>query len=164
MKTLYLLRHAKSSRDDPELKDFERPLADRGMRDVPKMASRFLQRGDTVDFIITSPAMRAKTTAQMMADQIGFPADEVASNSKLYFSGAGSLFKVVRLIEEHSKSAMLVGHNPAITEFAHGMCVGRIEYIPTCGLLQLQFPVQSWEDIQENSGKLIYFDFPKKED
>ena len=164
MKTLYLLRHAKSSRDDQEFKDFERPLADRGMRDVPKMASRFLQRGDTVDFIITSPAMRAKTTAKMMADQIGFPADEVASNSKLYFSGAGSLFKVVRLIEEHRKSAMLVGHNPAITEFAHGMCAGRIEHIPTCGLLHLQFPVQRWEDIQENSGKLVYFDFPKKED
>ncbi|MEC7550227.1 MAG: histidine phosphatase family protein, partial [Pseudomonadota bacterium] len=72
MKTLYLLRHAKSSWDDPELKDFERPLAERGLRDIPKMAARFRQRGDTVGCVITSPALRAKTTAKLMADQIGF--------------------------------------------------------------------------------------------
>ena len=163
MKTLYLLRHAKSSWDDSELKDFERPLADRGMLDVPKMASRFLQRGDTVDCIIASPSLRAMTTARMMADQIGFPADEVASNPELYFAGAGIFLQVARLIDEHCQSAMLVGHNPAITEFANRMSDGRIDHIPTCGLLQLQFRVPHWEEIQETLGELVYFDYPKKE-
>ena len=78
MKTLYLLRHAKSSWDDPELKDLERPLADRGLRDILKMASRFQQRGDTVDCVVTSPAIRAKTTAKILAGQIGFPPDELS--------------------------------------------------------------------------------------
>lgn len=164
MKTLYLLRHAKSSWDDPELKDFERPLAERGLRDIPKMAARFRQRGDTVGCVITSPALRAKTTAKMIADQIGFPADEIFSSPELYFAGAGMFLKAVGLLDEHCQSAMLVGHNPAITEFANGVCDGRIDHIPTCGLLKLQFPVQHWEEIQEASGELVYFDYPKKGD
>ena len=163
MKTLYILRHAKSSRDDPELKDFERPLAGRGIRDVSKMASRFLKRGDKVDCIITSPALRAKTTAKMIADQIGFPADEVASNAELYFSGANMFLKEAMLMNEHCRSAMFVGHNPAITEFANRICDARINHIPTCGLLKLQFAVQHWEEIQETLGELVYFDYPKKE-
>ena len=164
MKTLYLLRHAKSSWDDPELKDLERPLADRGIRDIPKMASRFQQRGDTVDCVVTSPALRAKTTAKMVADQIGFPPDEVASNPEFYFAGVGMFMKVVSLLDANCQSAMLVGHNPTITEFADGICYGRIDRIPTCGLLKLQFPVQDWEEIQEVLGELVYFDYPKKED
>jgi len=164
MKTLYLLRHAKSSRDDHALKDFERPLADRGIRDVSKIASRLSKRGDKVDCVITSPALRAKTTAKMFADQIGFPADEVASNVELYFSGANMFLKEAMLLDEHCRSAMLVGHNPAITEFANRVCDGRINHIPTCGLVQLQFAVQRWEEIQDTLGELVYFDYPKKED
>ena len=164
MKTLYLLRHAKSSRDNPALKDFERPLADRGIRDVSKIASRLSKRGDKVDCVITSPALRAKTTAKMFADQIGFPADEVASNVELYFSGANMFLKEAMLLDEHCRSAMLVGHNPAITEFANRVCDGRINHIPTCGLVQLQFAVQRWEEIQDTLGELVYFDYPKKED
>ena len=164
MKTLYLLRHAKSSWDDPELTDFERPLADRGLRDIPRMASRLQQRGDTVDCVVTSPALRAKTTAKMMAGLIGFPPDEVASNPELYFAGAGMFLKTVRLLDADCQLAMLVGHNPAITEFADVICDGRIDHIPTCGLLKLQFPVQHWEETQEVLGELVYFDYPKKED
>jgi phosphohistidine phosphatase len=164
MKTLYLLRHAKSSRDDPELKDLERPLADRGLRDILKMASRFQQRGDTVDCVVTSPALRAKTTAKILAGQIGFPPDEVATNPEFYFAGAGMFVKAVSLLDVNCQSAMLVGHNPTITEFADRICDGRIDHIPTCGLLKLQFPVQHWEEIQEVLGELVYFDYPKKED
>ena len=163
MKTLYLLRHAKSSWDDPELKDLERPLADRGIRDIPKMASRFQKRGDTVDCVVTSPALRALTTAKMIAGKIGFPPDEIASNPELYFAGASMLLKAVRLLDANCQSAMLVGHNPAITAFADEICDGRIDYIPTCGLLKLKFPVQQWEEIQEALGQLVYFDYPKKE-
>ena len=164
MKTLYLLRHAKSSWDDPELKDLERPLADRGLRGIPKMASRFQQRGDTVDCVVTSPALRAKTTAKMIADQIGFPPDQVASNPEFYFAGVGMFMKAVSLLDANCQSAMLVGHNPTITEFADGICGRRIDHIPTCGLLKLQFPVQQWEEIQAVLGELVYFDYPKKED
>jgi phosphohistidine phosphatase len=163
MKTLYLLRHAKSSWDDPELKDFERPLADRGRRDVPVMASRFQQRGSKLDCIICSPAARAKTTAKLMAEELGFDADEVASNPELYFAGAGMFLKAARLVDDHFESAMLVGHNPAITEFANLMTGAEIGNIPTCGLVQMSLPIESWSEIEEHGAKLEEFDYPKKE-
>ena len=80
MKTLYLLRHAKSSKDNPDLKDFERPLAERGIGDLPVIAERFKARKGNVDCIICSPAVRTKTTAKMFAWEIGFPGDEIGSN------------------------------------------------------------------------------------
>ena len=162
MKTLYLLRHAKSSWDDPELKDFERPLASRGLRDVPEMASRFQNRGGQVDCIISSPAVRAKTTAKLMAEHIGFPVDEVASNPELYFAGAGMFLKAARLVDDHFDAAMLVGHNPAITEFANMMTGAEIENIPTCGLVQMSLEIDSWGDIEAGGARLEEFDFPKK--
>jgi phosphohistidine phosphatase len=118
MKTLYLLRHAKSSWDDPDLKDFERPLSDRGISDIPLMAERFLQRHDGVACIICSPALRAKTTAKLMAQNINFPVDDIVSNPELYFAGSGMFLKAASLVDDNCASAMLVGHNPAITEFA----------------------------------------------
>ena len=163
MKTLYLLRHAKSSWDDPELKDFERPLASRGLRDVPEMASRFQNRGSHVECIISSPAVRAKTTAKLLAEQIGFPVDEVASNPELYFAGAGMFLKAARLLDDHFDSAMLVGHNPAITEFANMMSGADIDNIPTCGLVQMSLDIDSWGDIEEGSAQLVEFDYPKKD-
>ena len=72
--------------------------------------------------------------------------------------------KAVSLLDASYQSAMLVGHNPAITEFADGICDGRIDHIPTCGLLKLQFPVQHWEEVQKVLGELVYFDYPKKAD
>jgi len=99
----------------------------------------------------------------MIAEQIGFPPDEVTSNPELYFAGAGMFLKAVELLDEHYRSAMLVGHNPAITEFANGVCDRPIDHIPTCGLLELQFPIQHWGEIREALGELVYFDYPKKE-
>ena len=162
MKTLYLLRHAKSSWDDPELKDFERPLAQRGIDDVPIMAQRFLQRGSAVDCIICSPAMRAKTTAKMFAENIEFPVDDIVSNPELYFAGSGMFLKAASLVDDDYESAMLVGHNPAITEFVNAMSGEDIDNIPTCGLVQLSVNVENWGDIGFGLATIIEFDYPKK--
>lgn len=163
MKTLYLLRHAKSSWDDPTLKDFERPLARRGINDVPVMANRFLKRGDTVDCIISSPAMRARTTARLVADTIDYPSEDIISNPELYFAGAGMFLKAASQVDESCESAMLVGHNPAITDFANLMVNAGIHNIPTCGLVELSLPIDQWSQIQSGEATLVTFDYPKNQ-
>jgi phosphohistidine phosphatase len=162
MKTLFLLRHAKSSWEDPELKDFERPLSARGLKDVPVMASRFKEKENSVDCIICSPANRAKSTAQIMAKNIGFPLDDMISNPELYFAGTGMFLKAASLVDESCESAMLIGHNPAITEFANTMANADIDNIPTCGLVLLSLPIENWSDIEFGTATLLDFDYPKK--
>jgi phosphohistidine phosphatase len=162
MKTLFLLRHAKSSWDQPELKDFERPLAERGLRDISLMAERFKSRDATVQCIISSPAVRAKTTAILFADAIGYSKDEVVANPELYFAGAAMFLKAASLVDEDFESAMLVGHNPAITEFANCLCNGDIDNIPTCGLVELRLPISDWSQVSYGVAELVNFDYPKK--
>ena len=162
MKTLYLLRHAKSSWDDPDLKDFERPLNDRGNSDVPLIAQRFTEQHKAVTCIICSPAVRAKTTAKLFAEQVNFPIADIVSNPELYFAGTGMLLKAASQADENCESLLLVGHNPAITEFANAMSDADIDNIPTCGLVELSVPIEQWSDIQLGSAELVSFDFPKK--
>lgn len=169
MKTLYLLRHAKSSWDDPALKDFERPLNSRGLRDIPVMAERFTARDGILDCIVCSPAMRTKTTARLFSEAVGFEGETIISNPELYFAGAGMFLKATKLMDGSCNTAMLVGHNPAITEFVNVMISAidetreTIENIPTCGLVQLELPIDNWADATFATARLIEFDFPKKQ-
>ena len=162
MKTLFLLRHAKSSWKQPELKDFERPLAKRGLSDISLMADRFKSRNSSVQCIISSPAVRAKSTATLFAEAIGYPKDEVVANPELYFAGAAMFLKAASLVDEDYDSAMLVGHNPAITEFANSMCDGDIDNIPTCGLVEFRLPIEDWSEVSFDCAELVDFDYPKK--
>lgn len=162
MKTLFLLRHAKSSWEDPDLKDFERPLNERGLADVPVMAGRFQGRDCRLTTIISSPATRAKTTASLFAKAIRLPQDELASNPELYFAGAAMFLKATQLLDEESSAAMLVGHNPAITEFANSLANCDIENVPTCGLVEISLPHENWADVDYGSGTLVNFDYPKR--
>lgn len=162
MKTLFLLRHAKSSWTDPDLKDFERPLSVRGKKDVPAMAERFLQKHRYVDCIICSPATRTKTTAKLFARQIEYPVDDIVSNPELYFAGAPMFLKAARLIDDDFDTAMLIGHNPAITEFANEMALANIKNIPTCGLVELSLPIDSWAESRMGVATLVEYDYPKK--
>ncbi len=162
MKTLYLLRHAKSSWDDPQLRDFERPLAKRGLNDAPVMATRFKQRNNTVACIISSPANRAKSTAKIFAENIGYSVDDIISNPELYFAGTGMFLKAASLVDDDCESAMLVGHNPAITEFANMMANTDIDNVPTCGLVELSLPIDNWTDVDTGIATLNEFDYPKK--
>lgn len=167
MKTLYLLRHAKSSWDDPDLKDFERPLAERGLRDIPLIAERFCAREGSTESITCSPAIRTKSTAKLLAELIDFPVDDISSNPELYFAGASMFLKAASLVDENCESAMLVGHNPAITDFVNAMTSsdsgnGDIDNIPTCGLVELSLAIENWSDIQFGNATLVEFDYPKR--
>ena len=161
MKTLYLVRHAKSSWKHPELSDFKRPLNKRGKRDAPVMG-RFLRDKDIIpDIIISSPAIRAAKTAKVISDILSYPRSKLIYNDDIYEASTTALFKIVNKIDDRFKSVMLVGHNPAMTYFANTLANIRIDNIPTCGIVCTKLATSSWQEISDNCGTLKFFEYPK---
>ena len=162
MKTLYLLRHAKSSWAEAGLSDKQRPLSDRGLHDAPMMGERFSSRGESVDRIISSPALRAHTTAQMFAEAAGYPSADIAIEEDLYFLGSGSIQEVILGQDDQQQSIMLVFHNPDITHFVNAIDYEvSIDNVPTSGLIKLNCDIEHWRDWSIAATAFDYFDYPK---
>jgi phosphohistidine phosphatase len=164
MKTLYLVRHAKSSWDYPELDDIDRPLSKRGKRNAPEMGKRLAAQNILPQLLITSPAKRALATARRIADEIGFPRESIKLDEKLYLASVEDIVAVIRKADEAAGSLMLFGHNPGFTDAANRLCGSDIYNIPTGGVVGIQFEVDSWADVVEGEGRFLFFDFPKKEE
>lgn len=165
MKSIYLLRHAKSSWDDSSLSDKQRPLAERGRRNAPQMGARFAERGEQLERVISSPALRAHTTAQLFCEACGFPVQDIQVESDLYFSGSGSIEDVIMNQDDRVRSIMLVFHNPDITYFTNSIDYDvRIDNVPTCGLVKLVSDIAQWQDWSRDNSAFEYFDYPKNPD
>lgn len=164
MKSLYLLRHAKSSWSEPGLSDQQRPLNKRGLQDAPAMGDRFRQRGETLDLIVASPALRARQTAELFAEHCGFAPDSVVIDEDLYFLGSGSIEQAIKRQDDQLQSLMLVFHNPDITHFVNSIDYDfRIDNLPTCGLVKLNCAIRHWRDWDRASTVFDYYDYPKNE-
>lgn len=162
MKTLYLLRHAKSSWDNPGLSDKQRPLANRGLKNAPEMGQRLAARGESVDLVISSPAKRALTTAELFCEACGFPQDRIEVDEDLYFLGAGSIEGVILQQDDAVDALMLVFHNPDITYFTNSIDdLMRIDNVPTAGLVRFGSDIEHWRDWSRASARFDYFDYPK---
>lgn len=162
MKTLFLLRHAKSSWSEPGLEDRLRPLNKRGRRDAPVMGGRSRQRGDCPEVILSSPALRARQTAQLFAEACAYPVEKINEEPGLYFSARHALEDIIRLQHDRYDSLMMVFHNPGITEFANRFDGGAdIDNIPTCGLIKTVCDTPNWQDWSVSGSTLEYFDYPK---
>src|SRR5262252_314235 len=118
MKSLFIVRHAKSSRDDPTLPDRERPLNDRGRRDAPRMGERLAKQDVKPDLILSSPALRALTTAEIIARKLDYKVKEIVVDERLYAATSDDVLKIIRELGQKSKRVMLFGHNPALAELA----------------------------------------------
>lgn len=162
MKRLFIIRHAKSSWDDPSLDDFDRPLNKRGKRDAPVMGKRLAKRVGCPDLIVSSPALRAKKTAQAIAEAVGYPIESVEWNERIYEASSTELIGILRKIDESVGTAMVFGHNPTLTMAANQLAGSSIENIPTCGVVELALPGTSWGDLAAGTAKLIDFDYPKR--
>ena len=162
MKNLYLLRHAKSSWDNPGLSDKDRPLNKRGLRDAPEMGQRFAARGETLDLVFSSPAKRARTTAELFCDACDYPPDGIVIEDGLYFLGRGAIEEVIENQSDRVNSLMLVFHNPDITHFCNSISdYFRIDNIPTCGLVKWDCDIDRWIDWSRETTQFGYFDYPK---
>lgn len=164
MKTLYLLRHAKSSWSEPGLSDQQRPLNSRGSRDAPAMGQRFSDRGESVDLVISSPARRAQDTARLFAGTCGYAPSEIETDANLYFLGSGSIEDVILAQDDRLQALMLVFHNPDITHFANSIDYDFHVYnIPTSGLVRFDCDIGSWRDWSPDVTAFDYFDYPKND-
>jgi phosphohistidine phosphatase len=164
MKTLYVIRHAKSSWADAFLKDFERSLNERGKRDAPLMAKRFGERGIKPDFIYCSTAKRAQKTAKKFAKQLSWNTDEFINEPMLYLASVATIYETLFSTPDDKEHVCLFGHNPGLTDFVNDVASAGIDNIPTCGIVAIEFEDLKWNQITSHSGKVKFFDYPKKVD
>lgn len=162
MKRLTLLRHAKSSWEDPGLRDFERPLARRGQRDAPMMGARLAQRGFAPDLLLTSPAVRAEQTARLVATKLATAELEYRSHENLYHASPGEILSIVASIEDIYDDVLLVGHNPGLTQLANMLLPTlRLANLPTCGVVAIDGESSSWRQFDSATFSLRFYDYPK---
>lgn len=161
MKTLLLVRHAKSSWDDPDLPDEDRPLNARGKRDAPRMGKRLAARGVKVDLVLSSPATRAIKTARLLADELDYKLKNIVVDDRLYPGAVEDLLKIVHDLGNKLNRVMLVGHDPAFSKLAHHLSAD-ISRMPTCAVAEFKFNAKTWPDVHKATLATITFDFPKK--
>jgi len=163
MKTLVIVRHAKSSWDDLSLSDHQRPLSKRGLRDAPVMGARLADWGPPVDRVISSSATRALTTAELVTHEMGLPWDEIQIEDALYHATEEEMLDLINEQEDYLDGLMLFGHNPGMTYLAMNLSTLELDNLPTCGVVVLQFAVDSWSEIGERIATSVDLDFPKKD-
>ena len=161
MKTLYLMRHAKSSWDFPELSDHDRPLNKRGRLDAPLMGQQLLSRDISPDLILTSSAVRALTTASLVAKELDYDREKLQVSDNIYKAGRSELIKIIQHLPDEIDSLLLVGHNPVISEMANKLSPEAVADLPTAGIVALEFSCNSWLDVNGEKSKLLFYDFPK---
>ena len=162
MKTLYLVRHAKSSWKDPRLDDFERPLNKRGRKNAPFMGTVLKKRHVQPDMILSSPANRAAMTARLIAAEIDYPLDDIFYDESLYGMAGDEMVGLVQVIDDGIDELMLVAHNPGLTDLANMLGDAPVSNIPTCGVYCIRFHCATWESFSNKPGKTAFFDYPKK--
>ena len=160
MKKLFIIRHAKSSWKDESLKDYDRPLNKRGESNAPMMAKRFKDKNIFPDAIISSPANRAKMTAFLLADGLGFT-KEIIYKEKLYEADTKEIKEILRTVDNKEATLFLIGHNPELNMFAQEY-LGFDENIVTCGVVEVEFSCDKWSDISKQNAKFVSYDYPKK--
>ena len=162
MKNLFLTRHAKSSWNNPGLADIDRPLNERGKKAAPFMGKLIVDKGEKPELLISSPANRALSTAKAFGEVMGLVENDIIVNRAIYSAGAQQLLELVQNQDDLHKSIVLFGHNPTFTSFVNMLTGSNIMNVVTCGVVRINFEYSSWIDIDFGSGRLVYYEYPKK--
>jgi phosphohistidine phosphatase len=164
MKTLTLVRHAKSSWSDPSLSDRQRPLNKRGKHDAPVMGRRIAKHGIRPSLIICSPATRAWATAKIIAREISYPLEFLQREDGLYHASVDDFLDVIVAQDNEFNSMMVVGHNPGMTDFANFLSPGLTHNLPTAGVVSVEIDQDHWNLYERPKTRLRVHDYPKKTD
>ena len=162
MLQLTLIRHAKSSWDDPALSDFDRPLNKRGMKNAPLMGKIISKRGLVFDRIVASPAQRAITTARLIAGKLGFPEQDIQRRKELYDASMDALLACVHSLDNQYDSIALVAHNPGLTDLCNHLSGESIANLPTCAVAVIEFDLDDWRAVYQDTGRLALYEYPRK--
>ena len=161
MKELYLIRHAKSSWGNSELKDFDRPLNQRGLMSAPEMGRRMSVKNLIPDAIFSSTAVRALSTAELVRDQLGSHI-KIVKDPNVYHASVLLLLQIVNSISNDLNSVFLVGHNPSLTDFAEYLTNEQFGNLPTAAVVRIRFSIEDWAHVSGSTGILVLYDYPKK--
>ncbi len=162
MKTLILLRHAKSDWGNEGLRDFDRPLAKRGIQDAPRMGEVLVKQGILPDFILCSPATRAKETMELFKQAAELDT-EVEFEQGIYEASSAALMKLVRHLSNGHSRVLMVGHNPGFENLLSRL-IGSDRQMPTAALACVELQIDDWGDVEDGQGKLLWFLVPKSLD
>ncbi len=166
MKHLTLIRHAKSSWANASLSDFDRPLNARGLSDAPRMGAALAAMPlPIIDRILSSPALRARTTAQLIAERLGWPKDAITLEPRIYEATPRALLELVRGLDDGDQHVVLFGHNPGFELLASVLdpaFEGDGEKFPTCGVAHLELAVAAWREVGHGCASAARFVYPKQ--
>lgn len=161
MKKLILIRHAKSDWGHAGLSDYDRPLNDRGRKNAPEMALRLKEKQIIPEYIVSSGANRAESTAKIFMAELNISAIEL--DERIYAASEYDLLKVVNNLPDKFDFVAIFGHNPTITELVNHLTDANLANVPTCGLALIEFPLDNWAGISGGTGNLVSYDYPKNE-
>ena len=160
MKKIIIVRHAKSSWEHPGLKDIERPLNERGLRDAPKMGQRLYDLGIRPDLLVSSPARRTWHTAQFFAQALQYN-DNIQSVPQLYIARPEDILELIRELDPVLNEVIIFGHNPTLTDLINYFAETHISNVPTCGIGVLEAEVDDWQAFVPATARLRHFLYPK---
>lgn len=161
MKTIYIVRHAKSSWEEIGLSDEQRPLLKKGIKRTQKVTDFLVSKKVRVDHIISSPAVRALETAKLVAIVLGYPLKDIQLDPRIYHTTGRKLFELLFEAPREAGSVMLVGHNPALTDFVNHFLDPRIDNLPTSGVVSVSFETDRWEQLPLAKFKVDFFMTPR---
>ncbi|MCF8245160.1 MAG: histidine phosphatase family protein [Saprospiraceae bacterium] len=162
MKTFYLVRHAKSSWDNPKLRDIERPLNERGLNDAPFMAKLMRSKGVKPDLLVSSPAIRALTTAAYFKNELGVEGEDLWVRDEIYEAMTTTVVGIINTLPEDCETAMVFGHNPTFTNVANLFTEKYIDNIPTCGVVHIKSEAATWPEVSSENSEVVATFFPKE--
>ncbi len=163
-KQLLLIRHAKSDWNSTDLRDFDRPLNKRGYSNAPEMANRMVKKQIFPDLIISSPALRAITTATSFAENWGIDQSKIQQEHSIYEANFKSLLVLVNQLDNQFERVAMFGHNPGLTDLVNYLSDANIYNMPTCSVVMIEFPFENWNEVSADTGKVVLFDYPKSLD
>ena len=161
MKTLYIVRHAKSGEKQSGKQDIDRNLKERGKSDGQKMGDHLCSLGIQPDVFISSPAARAVHTAQIIAASLELPDAAIQIENELYHGNFASMYAFLKNMDDEFDEVMIFGHNPYFSSLADFLANTRIDNLPTMAVVGLEFPVQSWHEIENQAGSVLLYEYPK---
>lgn len=162
MKTVFFVRHAKSSWDSPYSDDKERPLSKRGFRDAPFMAKLLKGRGVKADSIFSSPAKRALSTALFFAEELGMKERDIVIEEAIYEAFIPTVLQLIQNFSKQLDTVLVFGHNPTWTGLANYFSEAYIPNIPTCGVIKVEAAINDWPEFSQQSARVTEIHYPKQ--
>ena len=160
MKKLFIIRHAKSDWGDENLDDFDRPLNEKGIKDCALVGKYLKEKKEKIDIILSSPALRAHTTAKLIAKELDFNKN-ITQNQYIYEPFVAAIQELISYVHDDNNTAILVGHNPGVSTLAYMLC-GSKEELKTASIVEISFSCDSWMDVNKNNATFISYTKAKK--